>query len=253
MSQGGPGRILLVTGGSRGIGAAIARLAAARGYAVGVNYRSRRDAAEAVVAAIVGAGGRAVAIQGDVAVEADVVRLFAACDGELGPLTALVNNAGILETQMRVEAMDAARITRILATNVVGSFLCAREAVRRMSTRHGGGGGAIVNLSSGAARLGSPGEYVDYAASKGAIDTFTIGLAQEVAPDGIRVNAVRAGFIYTEMHASGGEPGRVDRVKAFVPLRRGGQPEEVAQAVLWLLSDEAGFTTGSFVDVTGGR
>ena len=183
-------------------------------------------------------------MQADVAVEADVVRLFADCDRELGPLTALVNNAGILETQMRVEAMDAARITRIFATNVVGSFLCAREAVRRMSTRHGGRGGAIVNLSSAAARLGSPGEYVDYAASKGAIDTFTIGLAQEVAQEGIRVNAVRAGFIYTEMHASGGEPDRVDRVKAFVPMRRGGQPEEVAQAILWLLSDEAAFTTG---------
>ena len=191
--------------------------------------------------------------QADVAVEPDVVRLFETCDRALGPVTALVNNAGILETQMRVEAMDAARITRILATNVVGSFLCAREAVRRMSTRHGGRGGAIVNLSSGAARLGAPGEYVDYAASKGAIDTFTIGLAQEVAQEGIRVNAVRAGYIYTEMHASGGEPGRVDRVKAFVPMRRGGQPEEVAQAVLWLLSDESAFTTGSFVDVTGGR
>ena len=168
-------------------------------------------------------------------------------------MTALVNNAGILETQMRVETMDAARITRILATNVVGSFLCAREAVRRMSTRHGGRGGAIVNLSSGAARLGAPGEYVDYAASKGAIDTFTVGLAQEVAQEGIRVNAVRAGYIYTEMHASGGEPDRVDRVKAFVPMRRGGEPEEVAQAVLWLLSDDSAFTTGSFIDVTGGR
>jgi NAD(P)-dependent dehydrogenase (short-subunit alcohol dehydrogenase family) len=253
MAQSGSDRILLVTGGSRGIGAAIARLAAARGYAVGVNYRSRRDAAEAVVAGITGAGGRAVALAGDVAVEAEVVRLFEACDRELGPVTALVNNAGILETQMRVEAMDAARITRILATNVVGSFLCAREAVRRMSTRQGGPGGAIVNLSSGAARLGAPGEYVDYAASKGAIDTFTIGLAQEVAQDGIRVNAVRAGYIYTEMHASGGEPNRVDRVKAFVPMRRGGQPDEVAQAVLWLLSDESAFTTGSFIDVTGGR
>ena len=253
MSAGAPDRVLLVTGGSRGIGAAVARLAASRGYAVCVNYRSRQDAADAVVAAIVAAGGRGVAVAGDVGVEADVVRLFAACDGALGPVTALVNNAGILETQMRVEAMDAARITRILATNVVGSFLCAREAVRRMSTRHGGRGGAIVNLSSGAARLGAPGEYVDYAASKGAVDTFTIGLAQEVAQEGIRVNAVRAGYIYTEMHASGGEPGRVDRVKAFVPMRRGGQPDEVAQAVLWLLSDEAAFTTGSFVDVTGGR
>jgi NAD(P)-dependent dehydrogenase (short-subunit alcohol dehydrogenase family) len=253
MAQGGSDRVLLVTGGSRGIGAAIVRLAAAAGYAVAVNYRSRRDAADAVVADVSAARGRAVALQADVAVEADVVGLFAACDRELGPVTALVNNAGILETQMRVEAMDAARITRILATNVVGSFVCAREAVRRMSTRHGGRGGAIVNLSSGAARLGAPGEYVDYAASKGAIDTFTIGLAHEVAQEGIRVNGVRAGFIYTEMHASGGEPGRVDRVKAFVPLRRGGQPEEVAQAVLWLLSDEAGFTTGSFIDVTGGR
>jgi NAD(P)-dependent dehydrogenase (short-subunit alcohol dehydrogenase family) len=253
MAQGAADRVLLVTGGSRGIGAAIARLGAARGYAVAVNYRSRRDAADGVVADIAAAGGRAVAIQADVAIESDVVSLFAACDRELGPVSALANNAGILETQMRVEAMDAARITRILATNVVGSFLCAREAVRRMSTRLGGRGGGIVNVSSGAARLGSPGEYVDYAASKGAVDTFTIGLAQEVAPDGIRVNAVRPGFIYTEMHASGGEPARVDRVKAFVPLRRGGQPEEVAHAVLWLLSDEAGFTTGSFIDVTGGR
>ena len=253
MSAGSSDRILLVTGGSRGIGAAIARLAAARGYAVGINYRSRGDAADAVVAEITATGGRAVAIQADVAVEVDVVGLFAACDRELGPVTALVNNAGILETQMRVETMDAARITRIFATNVVGSFLCAREAVRRMSTRHGGHGGAIVNLSSGAARLGAAGEYVDYAASKGAIDTFTVGLAQEVAQEGIRVNAVRAGYIYTEMHASGGEPDRVDRVKAFVPMRRGGEPEEVAQAVLWLLSDESAFTTGSFIDVTGGR
>jgi NAD(P)-dependent dehydrogenase (short-subunit alcohol dehydrogenase family) len=246
-------RVLLVTGGSRGIGAATARLAAARGYAVCVNYRARRDAADATVAAIAAAGGRAIAVQADVAIEADVVRLFEVCDRELGRLAALVNNAGILETQMRVEAMDAARITRILATNVVGSFLCAREAVRRMSTRLGGRGGAIVNLSSGAARLGAPGEYVDYAASKGAIDTFTIGLAQEVAPEGIRVNGVRAGFIYTEMHASGGEPNRVDRVKGSVPMRRGGEPEEVAQAIVWLLSDEASFTTGSFVDVSGGR
>jgi NAD(P)-dependent dehydrogenase (short-subunit alcohol dehydrogenase family) len=246
-------RVLLVTGGSRGIGAAIARLGAARGYAVAVNYRTRREAADEVVQDIVRSGGRAVAIQADVASEPDVVRLFETCDRDLGPVTALVNNAGVLETQMRVDTMDAARITRIFLTNVVGSFLCAREAVRRMSTTHGGRGGAIVNLSSGAARLGSPNEYVDYAASKGAIDTFTIGLAQEVAQEGIRVNAVRAGFIYTEMHASGGEPGRVDRVKASVPLRRGGQPEEVAEAVLWLLSDAASFTTGSFIDATGGR
>jgi NAD(P)-dependent dehydrogenase (short-subunit alcohol dehydrogenase family) len=246
-------RIVLITGASRGIGAATARLAAARGYDVCVNYRTRADAALAVVADVERAGRRAVAVQADISVEADVMRLFEACDRALGRPNALVNNAGILETQMRLETMDAGRIMRILATNVVGTLLCAREAVRRMSTRHGGTGGAIVNVSSGAARLGSPGEYVDYAASKGAIDTFTVGLAQEVAAEGIRVNAVRAGFIYTDMHASGGEPGRVDRVKAFVPLARGGRPEEVAQAILWLLSDEASYSTGAFIDVTGGK
>lgn len=245
--------VAIVTGASRGIGAATARLAAARGYAVCVNYLARRDAADRVVEAIRGDGGTAIAVRADVAVEADVVTLFEACDAALGTPAALVNNAGILETQTRVDAMDAARIQRIFATNVVGAFLCAREAVRRMSTARGGAGGAIVNVSSAAARLGAPNEYVDYAASKGALDTLTIGLAQEVAQEGIRVNAVRAGFIYTEMHASGGEPGRVDRVKTFVPLRRGGLPEEVAQAILWLLSDEAGFTTGSFIDVSGGR
>jgi NAD(P)-dependent dehydrogenase (short-subunit alcohol dehydrogenase family) len=245
--------VLLVTGGGRGIGAATSRLAAERGYAVCVNYQRNRDAADGVVAAIRLAGGTAEAVQADVAVESDVVRLFDTCDRVLGSLDALVNNAGILETQMRVEAMDAARLHRVLATNVVGSFLCAREAVRRMSTARGGRGGAIVNLSSGAARLGSPGEYVDYAASKGAVDTFTIGLAQEVAAEGIRVNAVRAGFIYTDIHASGGEPNRVDRVKAFVPMKRGGTADEVAHAVLWLLSDEASFTTGAFIDVTGGK
>jgi NAD(P)-dependent dehydrogenase (short-subunit alcohol dehydrogenase family) len=246
-------KILLVTGGGRGIGAATSRLAAERGYAVCVNYQRNRDAADGVVAAIRRAGGTAEAVQADVSVESDVVRLFDTCDRVLGSLDALVNNAGILETQMRVEAMDAARLHRVLATNVVGSFLCAREAVRRMSTARGGRGGAIVNLSSGAARLGSPGEYVDYAASKGAVDTFTIGLAQEVAAEGIRVNAVRAGFIYTDIHASGGEPNRVDRVKAFVPMKRGGTADEVARAVLWLLSDEASFTTGAFIDVTGGK
>jgi NAD(P)-dependent dehydrogenase (short-subunit alcohol dehydrogenase family) len=192
-------------------------------------------------------------MQADVSVEGDVVRLFETCDRLLGPPAALVNNAGILETQMWVEAMDAARLQRVLATNVVGTFLCAREAVKRMSTQHGGAGGAIVNVSSGAARLGSPGEYVDYAASKGAIDTFTIGLAQEVAAEGIRVNAVRPGVIYTEMHASGGEANRVDRVKQFVPMKRGGSADEVARAILWLLSDEASFTTGAFLDVTGGK
>ncbi len=246
-------RVALITGASRGIGAAPARLAATRGYAVCVNYRSNAVAASAVVDDITRGGGRAVAVQADVAIEADVVRLFETCDRELGRLTALVNNAGILETQMRVEHMDAGRLQRTFAANVTGSFICAREAITRMSTKHGGRGGAIVNVSSGASRLGSPGEYVDYAASKGAIDTFTIGLAQELAQEGIRVNAVRPGFIYTDIHASGGEPNRVDRVKAFVPMRRGGSADEVAHAIMWLLSDEASFTTGGFIDVTGGR
>jgi NAD(P)-dependent dehydrogenase (short-subunit alcohol dehydrogenase family) len=245
--------VLLVTGGSRGIGAATAVLAAERGYAVCVNYRSNHEAARTVVDAIQSRGGTAFAIQADVSVEADVTRLFEACDTGLGPLTALVNNAGILETQMRVESMDAARLHRVFATNIAGPFLCARQAVLRMSTRRGGRGGAIVNVSSGASRLGSPNEYVDYAASKGALDTMTIGLSREVAEEGIRVNAVRAGFIHTEMHASGGEPNRVDRVKDIVPLRRGGRPEEVARAILWLLSDEASYTTGAFIDVAGGK
>lgn len=246
-------KVVLITGGSRGIGAATARLAAQRGYAVCVNYHRDRAAADEVVRAIEAGGGRSIAVQADVAVEADVVRLFEACDRLLGTLVALVNNAGVLETPMRVDAMDADRLARVFATNVVGPFRCAREAVRRMSTRYGGQGGAIVNVSSAAARLGSPGEYVDYAASKGAIDTMTMGLAREVAEEGIRVNAVRAGFIYTEMHASVGEPDRVDRLKAFVPMKRGGTADEVARAILWLLSDEASYTTGSFIDVTGGR
>jgi NAD(P)-dependent dehydrogenase (short-subunit alcohol dehydrogenase family) len=246
-------RVLLITGASRGIGAATARLAAERGYSVCVNYLRNRDAAETVVKDIEAAGARAVAVAADVAIEADVVRLFETCDKVLGPLAGLVNNAGILETQMRVDSMDAARLHRVFATNIIGAFVCAREAVRRMSARHGRRGGAIVNVSSGAARLGSPGEYVDYAASKGAIDTLTIGLAKEVAEEGVRVNAVRAGFIYTEIHASGGEPRRVDRVKEFVPMKRGGTADEVARAILWLLSDEASYTTGAFIDVTGGR
>jgi NAD(P)-dependent dehydrogenase (short-subunit alcohol dehydrogenase family) len=246
-------KIVIITGASRGIGAATAMLAAERGYAVCVNYLRNRVAADAVVDAIERAGGKAIAVAADVSLEADVIRLFETVDGTWGPITALVNNAGVLDRQMRVEDMGAARLNRIFTTNITGYFLCAREAVRRMSTKHGGAGGAIVNVSSGAARLGSPGEYVDYAASKGAIDTLTIGLAQEVAAEGIRVNAVRPAMIYTDIHASGGEPGRVDRVKESVPMKRGGEAVEVARAILWLLSDDASYSTGTFIDVTGGK
>ncbi len=245
--------VLIVTGGSAGIGAATARLAAEKGYAVCVNFRQRADAAADVVAEIGKAGGRAIPVQADISVEAEVMRLFETVDRGLGRVTALVNNAATLELQMRLEAMDAARIQRVLATNVTGSFLCAREAVRRMSTRRGGSGGAIVNVSSGASRFGSPGEYIDYAASKGAIDTMTLGLAQEVADEGIRVNAVRPGFIYPGLHARGGEPARVDRLKSLVPMQRGGQPEEVAAAILWLFSAEASYVTGAILDVAGGK
>ncbi|MBV8623836.1 MAG: SDR family oxidoreductase [Herbaspirillum sp.] len=247
------GKVIIVTGGSRGIGAATARLAGQRGYAVAVNYVSNRDAAEAVAAEIRAAGSRAITVAGDVAREEDVVKLFATVDRELGPVTALVNNAGVLDHQSRLDAMSAERINRVLIANITGSLLCAREAVKRMSTRHGGQGGAIVNLSSMAAKLGGPGEYVDYAASKGAIDAFTIGLAKEVANEGIRVNAVRPGLIYTDIHASGGEAGRVDRLKDAVPMKRGGTAEEVANAILWLLSDEASYATGTFIDISGGR
>ncbi|PMR74446.1 SDR family oxidoreductase [Billgrantia endophytica] len=246
-------RVIIVTGGSRGIGAATARLAAAEGYRVCLTYCHHRHAADEVVAAIVDSGGQAMAVAADVGVEKDVVRLFAEVDRHLGPVQVLVNNAGILEVQKRVEDMDAERLARVLAVNVTGSFLCAREAIRRMSSRHGGSGGAIVNLSSRAACLGAPDEYVDYAAAKGAIDTFTIGLAKEVAEEGIRVNAVRPGLIDTEIHASGGEPGRIERLRQGVPMQRGGHAEEVARAILWLASDQASYTTGSFIDVSGGR
>ncbi|MGD1898262.1 MAG: SDR family oxidoreductase [Phormidesmis sp.] len=245
-------KVLLVTGGSRGIGAATARLAAAKGYDVCISYRQNQTAADSVVRSIEQQGQNAIAIAADVASEPDILRLFSEVDQQLGLLTAFVNNAGILEQQMSVADMDVARLNRVFSTNVIGSFLCAKEAVKRMSTLRGGGGGAIVNVSSGAARSGSPSEYVDYAASKGAIDTMTIGLAKEVAREGIRVNAVRPGFIYTDIHTSGGEPNRVDRIKTAVPLQRGGQAVEVAQAILWLLSDKSSFTTGGFIDVTGG-
>ena len=246
-------KVIIVTGGSRGIGAATARLAGERGYAVCVNYRKNRAAADAVVSEIQAAGGKALAVGADVASEPDVIRLFETADAQLGVLTALVNNAGILEKQARVEQMDTARIDRVFATNVRGAFLCAREAVRRMSTSHGGAGGAIVNLSSRAAQLGAPGEYVDYAASKAAVEALTIGLAREVAGEGIRVNGVRPGIIYSEIHADGGEPGRVDRLGPTLPMRRGGDAIEVARAILWLLSDEASYSTASFIDVAGGR
>ncbi|GMV21089.1 MAG: glucose-1-dehydrogenase [Acidimicrobiia bacterium] len=243
--------VMVITGASRGIGAATARLAAERGFIVCVNYVRDAEAAAKVVDDIATAGGTARAVQADVAVEDDVVRLFREADS-LGSLTALVNNAGILDRQARVDQMDAARITRILTTNVTGSLLCAREAILRMSTRHGGRGGTIVNLSSIAARYGSPGEYVDYAASKGAVDSLTIGLAREVAEEGIRVNGVRPGFTYTDIHISGGEPDRVDRVKVRVPMKRGGTPDEVARAILWLSGPESAYCTGTFIDVSGG-
>ena len=244
---------MIVTGGGRGIGACTARLAGERGYAVCVNYLRDLEAAAAVADSIEQAGGNAIAVQADIGVEADVLRLFETAEKELGRPAALVNNAARLEQQMRLEAMDPARLHRMFATNVVGTMLCSREAVRRMSLRSGGEGGAIVNVSSGAALHGSPGEYVDYAATKGAVETFTVGLAREVAEEGIRVNGVRPGFIYTELHAAGGEPDRVDRVKSLVPMQRGGQPEEVASAILWLLSEEASYVTGTFIDVAGGR
>jgi NAD(P)-dependent dehydrogenase (short-subunit alcohol dehydrogenase family) len=245
--------VMLITGASRGIGAATARIAAERGYAVCVNYRQDAAAAAAVVADIEKAGGRAIAVAGDMSSEKDVLNLFDTSDGELGTLNVLVNNAGVIDVQSRVEDYTLARLQRMFAINITGAFLCVREAVRRMSTIRGGAGGSIVNVSSAAARLGGPNEYVDYAASKGAMDSMTIGLSKEVAAEGIRVNAVRPGLIYTDIHASGGEPGRVDRLKEGVPMQRGGDPEEVARVILWLASDESSYTTGSLVECSGGR
>lgn len=245
--------IALVTGGSRGIGKATALQLAQEGYTVAVNYHHNINAATDVVNDIIGSGGKAFAVRADISDEVQVMAMFEALDREGEPLTALVNNAGILFQQSIIENLTAERINHVLATNVTGYFLCCREAVKRMAHRHGGKGGAIVNVSSAASRLGAPFEYVDYAASKGAVDTLTTGLALEVAAQGIRVNGVRPGLIYTEMHASGGEPGRVDRVKSMLPMQRGGQPEEVAQAIVWLLSDKASYVTGSFMDIAGGR
>lgn len=246
-------KTILITGSSRGIGASTAILAARQGYNVCVNYLQNKIAAEKVVDEITGMGAKAIAYQADTSSETDVISLFTKIDSDFGKLTALVNNSGILETQSRLDSMDLNRFQRVLNSNIISCFLCSREAVKRMSTRYGGSGGAIVNVSSIAARTGSPNEYVDYAASKGAIDTLTLGLSKEVAEEGIRVNAVRPGFIYTDIHASGGDPGRVDRIKDTIPMKRGGQPEEVAKAILWLLSDEASFSTGTFIDITGGR
>lgn len=246
-------QLVLITGASRGIGAATALLAARQGYAVAVNYSANSLAADEVVRQIRQAGGQAMAVQADVAVEAQVMAMFEKIDAKFGRLSALVNNAGVVDQTTRVDAITLDRLQRMFGVNVFGSFLCAREAVRRMSTRHGGAGGAIVNVSSAAARLGSPGQYVDYAAAKGAIDTFTVGLAKEVAAEGIRVNAVRPGIIATDIHASGGLPDRVRDLAPQVPMQRAGTAQEVAEAIVWLLGEGASYTTGALLDVAGGR
>ena len=246
-------KVLLVTGGSRGIGAATALLAAHSGWAVAVNYTTNSLAADEVVRQIRASGGQAMSVQADVADEAQVLRMFEHIDAKFGRLTGLVNNAGVVDVTARVDEMSVARWKRMFDINVIGSMICAREAVRRMSTKHGGEGGSIVNVSSAASRLGSPGQYVDYAAAKGAIDAFTLGLAKEVAAEGVRVNAVRPGLIETEIHASGGLPNRVKELQHLVPAQRGGTAEEVAQGIVWLLSDAASYTTMSFLDISGGR
>ena len=253
MKSEAPTGTVIVTGGSRGIGAAACRALAERGHAVAINYTRDAGAAEALANELRARGAKALAVQADVADAAQVAALFARVDRELPPLAGLVNNAGVVDLPARVDEMDAARLQRMFAINVFGSFHCAREAVRRMSTKHGGRGGAIVNVSSAAARLGSPGQYVDYAAAKGAIDTFTIGLAREVATEGVRVNAIRPGIIETDIHASGGLPERAKQMAPMVPMQRAGSADEVAQAIVWLLSDAASYTTGAILDVSGGR
>ncbi|MCS4246190.1 MULTISPECIES: SDR family oxidoreductase [unclassified Pseudomonas] len=245
--------IILITGGSRGVGAATARLAASRGYDVAISYVRDESAARSVVTDVQALGRRALAIRADNADPQQIADLFAAIDREFGRLDVLVNNAAMLAPQSRLEDLDFTRMQRLFTVNAIGPILCAQQAIKRMAYRHNGPGGVVINISSASARLGSPNEYVDYAATKGAIETFTIGFAKEVARDGIRVNCIRPGHIYTDMHASGGEPGRVDRVKDSIPMGRGGQPEEVARAVLWLASAEASFITGTFLDVTGGK